>query len=92
MLAVFWFVKSFFGGSGGTPKNAVRNDYYWPKFNKSESVDFFLYGSESSGFTDVSDASKLIWSEKDLPLAATSEKSIDYSYRPSKVLLCMCAK
>ncbi len=87
MLAVFWLIKQFFGGSSNsTPSNAVRTDYYWPKFNKSESVDFFLFGSDSSRFTDVSDASKLIWTETNVPLAASSDLSTEYLYRPSKVL------
>lgn len=87
MLAIFWLIKTFFGGSSkSTPSNAVRTDYYWPKFNKSESVDFFLFGSDSSRFTDVSDASKLIWTETDVPLAASSDLSTEYLYRPSKVL------
>lgn len=86
MLAIFWLVKSFFGGSSNkTPSNAVRTDYWWPKFNKSESVDFFLYGSDSSRFTDVSDTSKLIWTETNLPLASSSDLSTEYLYRPSKV-------
>ncbi len=86
MLAIFWLVKSFFGGSSGTPKHAVRTDYYWPKFNKSESVDFFLFGSDSSRFTDVSDTSKLIWTETNLPLASNkADLSTEYLYRPSKV-------
>ncbi|DBB17996.1 hypothetical protein WJX82_010310 [Trebouxia sp. C0006] len=85
MLAVFWLIKQFFGGSSkSTPSNAVRTDYYWPKFNKSESVDFFLFGSDNSRFTDVSDASKLIWTETNIPLAASSDLSTEYLYRPSK--------
>ncbi len=87
MLAVFWLIKQFFGGSSkSTPSNAVRTDYYWPKFNKSESVDFFLFGSDSTSFSDVSDASKLIWTETHVPLAASSDLSTEYLYRPSKVL------
>lgn len=97
MLAIFWLIKSFFGGSSkSTPSNAVRTDYYWPKFNKSESVDFFLFGSDSSRFTDVSDASKLIWTETNVPLAASSDLSTEYLYRPSKVLClplkCCCTQ
>ncbi len=87
MLAIFWLIKTFFGGSSkSTPSNAVRTDYYWPKFNKTESVDFLLFGSDSSRFTDVSDASKLIWTETNVPLAASSDLSTEYLYRPSKVL------
>ena len=87
MLVIFWLIKTFFGGSSkSTPSNAVRTDYYWPKFNKSESVDFFLFGSDSSRFTDVSDTSKLIWTETNVPLAASSDLSTEYLYRPSKVL------
>lgn len=85
MLAIFWVIKSFFGGSGGPPKNAVRTDYYWPKFNRSESVDFYLYGSDSPSFQDVSDSSKLIWSETGVPLATSSDMSKQYTYHPSKV-------
>lgn len=87
LLAVVWLIKSFFSGSSATPKNAIRTDYYWPKFNKSESVDFFLFGSDSSRFTDVSDTSKLIWTETNVPLAANSDLTHEYTYRPSKVLL-----
>ena len=85
MLAIFWVIKSLFGGSGGPPKNAVRTDYYWPKFNRSESVDFYLYGSDSPSFQDVSDTTKLIWSEANVPLATTSDLSTQYLYHPSKV-------
>ncbi|KAL3148018.1 hypothetical protein ABBQ38_014310 [Trebouxia sp. C0009 RCD-2024] len=84
MLAIFWVIKQFFGGAGGPPKSAVRSDYYWPKFNRSESVDFYLYGSDSAGFLDVADTSKLIWSETDVPLATTPDLSTQYMYHPSK--------
>ena len=85
MLAIFWVIKQFFGGAGGPPKSAVRSDYYWPKFNRSESVDFYLYGSDSAGFHDVADTSKLIWSEANVPLATTPDLTTQYMYHPSKV-------
>ena len=85
MLAIFWMIKQFFGGGGGPPKSAVRTDYYWPKFNRSDSVDFYLYGSESAGFNDVTDTSNLIWSEANVPLATTPDLSKRYTYHPSKV-------
>lgn len=85
MLAIFWMIKQFIGGAGGPPKSAVRTDYYWPKFNRSESVDFYLYGSESAGFHDVTDTSKLIWSEANVPLATALDLSTQYMYHPSKV-------
>lgn len=85
MLAIFWMIKQFFGSGGGPPKSAVRTDYFWPKFNRSESVDFYLYGSESAGFYDVTDTSKLIWSEANVPLATTSDLTTQYMYHPSKV-------
>lgn len=85
MIAIFWLVKSFFGGSSAPPKNAVRSDYYWPKFNRSEAVDFFLYASESPSFSDVSDTSKLLWAKKRIPLATNSESLLNYLYRPSQV-------
>lgn len=85
MLAIFWVIKQFIGGAGGPPKSAVRTDYYWPKFNRSESVDFYLYGSDSAGFHDVTDTSKLIWSEANVPLATTPDLSTQYIYHPSKV-------
>ena len=86
MLAIYCLVKSFFGGSSSPPKNAARSDYYWPKFNRSESVDFYLYGSESASFTDVSDQSKLIWTQRSVPLATNQETSLQYQYHPSKVI------
>lgn len=89
MLAIFWVIKQFFGGAGGPPKNALRNDYYWPKFNRSESVDFYLYGSDNAGFQDVADTSKLIWSETNVPLATTPDLSTQYMYHPSKVYMCL---
>lgn len=87
MLAIFWMIKQFFGAGGGPPKSAVRTDYYWPKFNRSESVDFYLYGSDSAGFYDVTDTSKLIWSEANVPLATTTDLSTQYMYHPSKVYI-----
>lgn len=91
MLVVFWLVKSFFGGSKGPPANAPRSDFFWPKFNRSEPVDFFLYLSESSSFQDVSDKSKLVWSQTDIPLATNADISTTYVYRPSEVRACIHA-
>ena len=88
LLVVFWLVKNFFGGSKGPPANAPRSDFFWPKFNRSESVDFFLYMSENSVFNDVRDTSKLIWSETNLPLATNADASTTYTYQPSQVWYC----
>lgn len=90
MLVVFWLVKSFFGGSKGPPANAPRSDYFWPKFNRSEPVDFFLFASESSTFHDVLDTNKLVWTQTNVALATNADISTTYVYYPSKVRLQLC--
>ena len=87
LLVVFWLIKSFFGGSRGPPANAPRHDFYWPKFNRSEPIDFSLYLSESAYFNDVLDTSKLIWAEQSVALATEADRTLSYLYRPSKASL-----
>lgn len=96
MLVVFWLVKSFFGGSKGPPANAPRSDFFWPKFNRSEPIDFFLYTADSSSVNN--ETTKPIWSETGVPLATNTDITKTYVYRPSQVLCytfsswhCSCA-
>ena len=88
VLVVVWLVKSFFGGSSGPPKNAPRHEFYWPKFNRSESVDFFLYLSESPGFNHVVDTNKLVWTEENVALATEADRTLSHLYHPSKASVC----
>ena len=87
MLVVFWLVKSFFGGSKGPPANAPRSDFFWPKFSRSEPIDFYLYTADSSSVN--SETTKPIWSETGVPLATNTELTKTYVYHPSQVRCCI---
>lgn len=83
-FALMWYMMSYFKGNqqpAQTPGGASA-----PLYRKGELVDMYVYLSESP-FLNVQDrhTAELIWTQPELALATSPERTATYMYRPSEV-------
>lgn len=83
-FALMWYMMSYFKGGqqpAQTPGGASA-----PLYRKGELVDMYVYISESPliNLQDRSNA-QLIWTEPELALATSAERTASYLYTPSEV-------
>eukprot|EP00878_Enallax_costatus_P014291 GHUV01014949.1.p1 GENE.GHUV01014949.1~~GHUV01014949.1.p1 ORF type:complete len:567 (+),score=104.50 GHUV01014949.1:232-1932(+) len=85
-MAVMWYVMSYMRGSqqpqpkpGQTPPAGVAA----PLYSKGDLLDIYVYVSESPYMHDRS-AAELVWSQQEVGLATTAERTFTYNYKPSE--------
>ena len=83
-FALMWYMMSYFKGGqqpAQTPAGAAA-----PLYRKGELVDMYVYISESP-VLHLQDrgSAELIWTQTDLALATSPERTVTYTYIPSEV-------
>ena len=84
MIAMWYMFKTFFGG--GAKKPLDRQEVLVPQYPKGSSFDMALFLSEQPNFSSFSDASALVWQQRDIAFGTDGPRSYNYTYYPSKVL------
>eukprot|EP00882_Tetradesmus_deserticola_P005055 GHRQ01005326.1.p1 GENE.GHRQ01005326.1~~GHRQ01005326.1.p1 ORF type:complete len:625 (+),score=278.98 GHRQ01005326.1:193-2067(+) len=79
-MALMWWVMSYFkGNKQATPSPAGAAA---PLYRKGDMLDMYVYVSEQSYLQR--DSAELVWSQTDVGLATTPERTVTYTYTPSQ--------
>jgi hypothetical protein len=80
-MALMWWLMSYFKGNqqaAPTPAGAAA-----PLYRKGDMLDMYVYMSEESYLQR--EKAQLVWSQTEVGLATTPERSVTYEYTPSEV-------
>ncbi len=81
-MGIMWYAMQWFRGAQ-TPAGAPATMSN-PLYRKGDLVDMHVYLSEDPFLASRREA-ELIWREKDIALASSPERLLNYTYTPSKV-------
>jgi hypothetical protein len=82
-MAVMWYMFNMFKG-GGQQTGGAANVMIKPLFPRGELFDVRVFLSESPALDSTADGT-LIWEEPMVGIGTTTERTLTYNYKPSKV-------